>query len=104
MKRRIDDDDDIDKLEGALCGMHISKRARKMQYVGKFGIPFEDKPIYTHAEVETLIKQRDDILYEEYQTLMEDMAKLKERIHFLEMELALERRTCAIAFRTKEGI
>jgi len=104
MKRSLEDIEDVEDLEKAMRGIRISKRPRKTKYIGKFGIPFEEKPFYTHEEVEVLVKERDDILYEEYQLLMEDMALLKQRIHFLEMELALERRTCSSAFRTKEGI
>ena len=114
MRKRLRD---IDTLIDSLDLLHIVKKPKVASYVQSDSIkdslitpppPFESKfmlPLthtkttYTKTDVESLITDREENLYAGYTDLVNTIGELKERVHFLEKELALERRGCGYAVR-----
>ena len=117
MRKRLRD---IDSLIDSLDSLHIVKKPKVTNitkdspvtpasvtdgappppFESKFKIPLTHaKTTYTKTDVENLITEREDILYTGYLDLINTIGELKERVHFLEKELALERRGCGYVVR-----
>jgi hypothetical protein len=108
-KRKLADADiDIDALTDAIqTTLTIDKKPRLPESppikLGSFDIPFQHtRHVYSRTDVEAIIEAREARLYGEYLALLDKISALKERIHFLDKELLLERSTgCALAYRKK---
>ena len=104
MRKRLRD---IDALIDSFDTLHIVKKPKiasdvntPPQFESKFGIPLVHKSTtYTKTDIESLIAAREDTLYEGYLELISTIGELKEKVHFLEKELALERRGCGYVVR-----